>query len=212
MISNLCKRYVLLSIAALLLLAACGGGGSGSTTTTTTTAGGGGGGVTGVLKLTAGNNWSYNVTNLFPGNALMPSNNGTKTRVMSAGGVLTDTETLAVGPQTITVYAFTVAANGDVSMAMTAPMVMAGTMYLPANQTVGSSWTAAGATATVMAVNVPITVPAGTFNDCIHVQVVSAGGTGDWYFSPTAGNYVQHLQTTTGVGTHQEDLTAYTAI
>lgn len=212
MISNLCKRYVLLSIGALLLLTACGGGGSGSTTTTTTTAGGGGGGVTGVLKLTAGNNWSYNVTNLFPGNALMPSNNGTKVRTMSApAGVitLTDVETLAVGPVTTTPYIFTVAANGDVSI--TDNMGNTG-MYLPASATtVGTSWTYAGGTATVISTTATINVPAGTFTNCIQVDVTSAVGTATWYLSPTVGNYVQHIMTS-GVNTHQEDLTAYNAL
>ena len=184
-------------------LPGCGGGGDSTTNSNLSNNNSG----TTILKLASGNTWSYDVTN--SNLPYIGSNNGTKTRVMSAPSnviTLTDTEQLAIGPQTVAVYTFTVANNGDVSMSD-------GTnsgMYLPASHGVNATWTFMGGTATVSAINVSKTVPAGTFTDCIQVDTTDATGTGSWYFSPTAGNYVYTIHTTTS-GTHEEALTSYTA-
>jgi hypothetical protein len=193
----------------LLALSACGGAGSSSSSGAGGSASGGSAAAS-FIKLTSGNNWSYNVVNtitVYPYN----SNSGTKTRVMSTtanGSTLTDTETLSVGSPTIANYYFSVASSGDIMMTYD-PTVTPG-IYMNANPALNATWTGNGGTATVMSTTASVTVPAGTFNNCIQVDVVSSLGTGTWYFSSTVGNYVKHVMTTSS-GIHTEELTSYTA-
>jgi hypothetical protein len=195
----------------LLALSACSGGGGSSSSAGTGGSSSGGSAAAGFVKLTSGNTWSYNVSNVitvYPYN----SNTGTKTRVMSTtanGSTLTDTETLSVGTPTIASYYFSVASNGDIMMTYD-PTVAPG-IYIVANPALNATWSGNGGTATVKSTTASVTVPAGTFNNCIQVEVVSGVGTGTWYFSTTVGNYVKHVMTTSS-GTHTEELTSYTAI
>ena len=94
---------------------------------------------------------------------------------------------------------------------------------LPANFTVGTTWEVAPAFTTtdiggisgtaisgkIIAMNVTRTGPAGTFTDCLKVITTSSityqGVTGliteEFYFSPTVGNMVEMIQSTTSPNT-----------
>lgn len=156
------------------------------------------------VKLTAGNTWTYKVTNeitipMVP----MKYNNGTKTRSIGAatnqGAPATDNEKLSMGEPVSATYYFNYAANGD--------LMMNGGMYLPANPAVGKTWTSGGSTFTISSTNATVTVPAGTFNDCIQVDFDGGMAKGKWMFSPTAGNYVYHKSMNSSA-IHTEELQA----
>lgn len=162
-----------------------------------------GGGANKPVKLTAGNTWTYKVTNeitipMVP----MKYNNGTKTRTMGTatnqGTPATDNEKLAMGEPVSATYYFNYAANGD--------LMMNNGIYLPANPAVGKTWTSDGTTFKITSTNATVTVPAGTFNDCIQVDFDGITK-GKWMFSPTAGNYVYHKSSNSSA-IHTEELEA----
>jgi hypothetical protein len=88
---------------------------------------------------------------------------------------------------------------------------------LPASYSLGTSWTFQAASgvmgariATITALNVSRTVPAGTFTDCFQADIApfaadsSTTGSDTFYFSPTIGaaiETVNYLQNASGVTT-----------
>jgi hypothetical protein len=171
-----------------------------------------GGGANKPVKLTAGNTWTYKVSNelldpRIPSN--FKHNNGTKTRVMGAatnkGTPATDNEKLAHGEPVTATYYFNYASNGDLMMG---DSDNPSSLYLPANPAVGKTWTSGGATFKITSTTGTVTVPAGTFNDCIQVDFEGAGiDKGTWMFSPSAGSYVYH-KTANQFAIHIEELEA----
>lgn len=167
-----------------------------------------GGGANKPVKLTAGNTWTYKVTNqiLVPLSP-MKYNNGTKTRVMGAatnkGTPATDNEKLAYGEPVTATYYFNYASNGDLMMGN--PDNPA-SIYLPANPAVGKTWTSGGTTFNITSTTATVTVPAGTFNDCIQVDFDGITK-GKWMFSPSAGSYVYH-KSANDFAIHTEELEA----
>ncbi len=167
-----------------------------------------GGGGAKPVKLTAGNTWTYKITNeitipMVP----MKYNNGSKTRTMGVatnkGTPATDNEKLAMGEPLTTTYYFSYASNGDLMMG---DSDNPSSIYLPANPAVGQTWTSGGTTFKITSTNATITVPAGTFNDCIQVDFDGITK-GKWMFSPTAGNYVYHKSSNSSA-IHTEELEA----
>ncbi len=162
-----------------------------------------GGGGAKPVKLTAGNTWTYKITNEITNPySPMKYNNGTKIRVVGAstnkGTSVTDNEKLSMGDPVSATYYFKYASNGD--------LMMDDEIYLPANPVVGKTWTSGGMTFKITSTTGTVTVPAGTFNDCIQVDFDGITK-GTWMFSPTAGGYVYH-KASNEAAIHTEELQA----
>jgi hypothetical protein len=171
------------------------------------------------VKNAIGNKWTYSYTTNADGGGT-----GTSSETVTAfsSGVVTKSQT--VTPTGVSPI------NGGTSMdrlssgAWISTNISTGTQtVLPANFTVGTTWEVAPTVTTtitggisqtaitgkIIAMNVTRTVPAGTFTDCLKVITTSSityqGVTGliteEFYFSPTAGNAVEVIQSTTSPNT-----------
>jgi hypothetical protein len=201
---NLFELFVLVTCVSTLTLAGCGGGGGGNNVPLT---------AIGSTKMAVGNTWTWSigistVTN-WNGNGMAATNaeSETQTIVSMVSGIATVSDTFSQNSSVLLAGTLTRQIDpltGDLNETNAA----SGLIYpLLPQQTVlrgsfesGTSWTLSGAvsgvqpyaTATVTAINVRRTVPAGTFNDCIQVNVVwYRSGTATmsevYYFSPSAG-------------------------
>jgi hypothetical protein len=171
------------------------------------------------VKNAIGNKWTYSYTTNADGGGT-----GTSSETVTAfsSGVVTKSQT--VTPTGVSPI------NGGTSMdrlssgAWISTNISTGTQtVLPANFTVGTTWEVAPTVTTtitggisqtaitgkIIAMNVTRTVPAGTFTDCLKVITTSSityqGVTGliteEFYFSPTVGNMIEMIQSTTSPNT-----------
>ena len=183
-------------------------GGSGSTSTGT----GSGTAAQFFAKNSVGNNWTYSYTTNADGGSTGTS--VTTVTTVSSGAV---TRSLTVTPTGASSINGGMSTDRISSGAWVSTNISTGTQtILPASFTVGTTWevapavTGGGISGTaingeIIAMNVTRTVPAGTFTDCLKVittfyttfQGATESVTEESYFSPTAGNAVEVIQTTT---------------
>ncbi len=191
-----------------------------------TPGGGGSGGTTGTAaqyfnKRAVGNTWTWN--------GLSQPNSSASTEVITitalAGNTATITDSYTAGgvPFPTDTGTFELDATG-------AWVVTVGAykkVLLPATFSVGKSWVAIPADpamgssatiSTIAAFNVTRTVPAGTFTDCLQVNSTQSTGLGTIttntteYYSPSAGIFVDGIDTYSGGGTKTTQLqTGYIA-
>ena len=194
---NLSEYIFFLGILVLLSVAGCGGGGGSSA----------GGSTSNILKTAIGDHWTISGpnTNTTSGVGVTDNISITTTNISYSGGVVTASSivtTNGVAASSVSVTSSIEPSTGN--FVLTNYFGASGkTILLPAAYAVGSSWTylaASGVTsaipATISAINVSRTVPAGTFNDCIKINLgpyTSSSVTLNniLYFSPTAGQVVE---------------------
>jgi hypothetical protein len=214
-LTKVSKMGTALSFMAAITVVGCGGGGgsSGGNTGGTTTTGTAGQYFT---KKAVGNTWTSQGTYITTSAGQAPTtttNTDVSTITAFSGGVVT--------------YSFTTTSNGVTSPsgAGTSQLDASGALIytsgtdtsvdLPANFTVGTTWVKLPANpaigqsvtnGTVVAFNVTRTVPAGTFTDCLQINitrsVTAAGVTTTYnttgYISPSAGTLVDGSNTISG--------------
>jgi hypothetical protein len=199
-----------------IAVAACGGGGGGSSTPASTTSGTAAQYFT---KKAVGNTWSMltteTVSEIVSGKLIATGVyvSTVKTNTASTSGVITVSDKF-----TYPTSGFTSTDTGTAQIDATGAWVETGNTgtfggsflriatVLPATFSVGTTWaTPADPTMgqiainqTVVAFNVTKTVPAGTFTDClqINVSIPSYGGafSASYYLSPTAGTVVDSTE------------------
>jgi hypothetical protein len=197
-----------------LVLAGCGGGGSSPNST--------GAVLSGTasqyfVKTATGNHWTVigSDVNTNSGVPVTTNVSGTITNISFVGGVLTRSMATTTDgvPDSGSPYGYTLRidpATGNLTN--TNSSTLETITLLPATFSVGTSWIYRAASgvnaatpATIAAMNVSRTVPAGTFNDCIQINIgpfLSAGVTltGTEYFSPSAGTTIE--QSLSGTATN----------
>lgn len=178
--------------------------------TVTTTGGGGGGSGTAAAYFTkkaVGNSWPIAQTMTMNG-APYPAGTGTTTitvtAVSGAGVDLTTTSTIAAtttGRLEINAAGDLVYISGGVTMTYLPATFSVGTAYVMTPAVTGQG----AANATIAALNVTRTVPAGTFTDCVQINYTKTDPTGvvtnaTLYFSVSAGSVVEQIFTISGPG------------
>ncbi len=164
-------------------------------------------------KIAVGNTWTFvtttNATVTIPGQAAQTSSNTDRqvtSITASSGGVVTSSVTSTVNTTTNgvasapTTKSWTATTQLDATGALvtTNSNTSIQSATLPATLTLGKSWVLippSASTGKIVAFNVTRTVPAGTFTDCLQLEItVNAGAQPtimNVYFSPTVGGPVE---------------------
>jgi hypothetical protein len=179
-------------------------------TVTAATGGGGGGSGTATAYFTkkaVGNSWPIAQTVTMNGSPY-PAGTGTTTitvTAVSGSGVdITTTSTIAAptaGRLEINTAGDLVYISGGVTMTYIPATFSVGTTYVMTPAVTGQG----AANATIAALNVTRTVPAGTFTDCLQINYTKTDPTGTvtnatLYFSVSAGTAIEQIFTISGPG------------
>ncbi len=159
-------------------------------------------------KTSVGNAWSWLWTTTGQPSAQTYTNNTTV--IASAGGLVTYSDTSSYASGSLTRTDQIDGAGAWISTDSTGAI----TTVLPAVFSVGTTYAPnATQSATIAAFNITRTVPAGTFDDCLQINVVDTTTAQDitYYLSPTAGAAVEVTVSSSGATYTDQLQTGYVA-
>jgi hypothetical protein len=200
-------KLLLVTLASLIVVACGGGGGSNGTSGAAGTA------AQYFTKNTVGNTWTWLQTNTQQVTGKpTTTTTSTRTRIITAfsGGTVTFFNTTTSNG--VTSPGYTLTTRIDATGAMVSTDGSTNYLDIPATFSVGTTWdsqpaigTQSAVKVTVVAFNVTRTVPAGTFTDCLQVNIaysdttagVTTATNATIYISPVAGGQVDTIGVTT---------------
>lgn len=220
LLKRIFESAAIICILSVLTFAGCGGGGG----STNNPNGNASKTARDFFKSAVGNTWTLagTTTNYSASGVISSIDTHSQTRIFTsiASGVVTGSDVVVSNGVSGAPTTFTrqIDSSGNLIELRSLGYQMT---ILPASYTLGTSWTFQAAmgtigtrVATITALNVSRTVPAGTFTDCFQVDIApfavdaSTTGSDTYYFSPTIGaaietfNYSQNASGVTTVVDH----------